>query len=157
MASPHKCLLAAHRDATVPQLPTGAGTNVPTAVTPLSFVFSPYPGWVLPAFTTSGWGLQPTCRQESSSHVALCPVHLSPLQGKAQWRRSQAPQHPRLEARSPPQREASVRVPAGHTRDGDRVFSSVSARGCARFPVLSQYVGMVMQGSVPTVPWPLVS
>lgn len=62
---------------------------------------------------------------------------LCPLQGKAQQQQSQAPQHPRLEARSPLQREALVRAPAGRTRDGDRVFSSVSDGGCARFPVLS--------------------
>lgn len=80
------------------------------------------------------WGLQ---LPVDKSPPLMCPVHLSPLQGKAQQHQSQARQHPRLEARSPPQREALVRAPAGRTQDGDRVFSSVSDRGCARFPVLS--------------------
>lgn len=56
--------------------------------------------------------------------------------GKAQQLQSQAPQHPRLEARSPPQREALVRAPAGRTCDGDRVSSSVSDRLC-KVPALS--------------------
>lgn len=93
-----------------------------------------YPRVGTAAFTLSLWDLQPTCRQESSPHV-LYVLCVSPLQGKAQQQQSQAPQRPKLEARSPPQREALVRAPAGRTRGGDS-FHSISDRLC-EVPVLS--------------------
>lgn len=132
MAAPHKCLLEAYWG--LGTVPTAAHWGLGIVSIAAHWAWECPHGWhafVLcllyiarvgtPSIHTVTVGLQPPCRQESSSHG-----HLSPLQEEAQQQRSQAPQHPSLEARSPPQREALVRAPAGRTRDGDRVFSSVS-------------------------------